>query len=110
MMLLQQQEHPSTGHLSAIGGDNNGSCTAPILSQTMSIPTPTCSTDTPIPAPVPSWPVLFAGDINMGPVLDPQCMSFSGHYSSREDAIMRHQSYRALRSGAGGYLRWGWER
>jgi endonuclease/exonuclease/phosphatase family metal-dependent hydrolase len=45
-------------------------------------------------------PVVLAGDLNMGPVLDPTFTNFSGHYVSREDAIARNNSYVALRDGA----------
>lgn len=49
----------------------------------------------------PMRPIIFAGDLNMGPTLDSAYETFSVHYGSREDAIHRTGSYIAMRDGAG---------
>lgn len=46
-------------------------------------------------------PVVLAGDLNMGPVLDSTFRRYSGHYGSVHDARCRHESYAILRGGCG---------
>jgi len=46
-------------------------------------------------------PIIFAGDLNMGPTLDPTCETYSVHYGSRNDAIERTAAYMTMRDGAG---------
>eukprot|EP01112_Ceratiomyxa_fruticulosa_P014964 TRINITY_DN4346_c0_g3_i1.p1 TRINITY_DN4346_c0_g3~~TRINITY_DN4346_c0_g3_i1.p1 ORF type:complete len:261 (-),score=32.46 TRINITY_DN4346_c0_g3_i1:81-863(-) len=44
--------------------------------------------------------IVFGGDINMGPVLDPAFQRYSCHYSDVKDAQDRHKAYVRLREEA----------
>jgi len=43
-------------------------------------------------------PVIFAGDLNMGPTID--SLHYSGHYGSHQDALDRTAAYVAMREGS----------
>ena len=45
-------------------------------------------------------PLVFAGDLNMGPRQDPECNEFSVHYSNHTDAVARCSTYEHMVSGS----------
>jgi len=45
--------------------------------------------------------IVFGGDINIGPVLDPTFQTFSCHYTDEQDARARHKAYETLKTESG---------
>ncbi|OLL25694.1 Sphingomyelinase C 2 [Neolecta irregularis DAH-3] len=45
--------------------------------------------------------IVFGGDINMGPVLDPTFQKFSAHYTDEQDVRARHKAYETLKTKSG---------